>query len=406
MVHLVRGWRWHLGFAVTILLVATFATSASAQVEQVADIIGEEACLNGEAARRLTVRASASNEFDVGLFVQSDDPTHYEIDALLGSDATGFYSPGESRSYALPVSEYDFDTWNLFADPDGDASFLDAVTVSASADCDYVVDVGLDCDLGVVFSWSGEGIGEHLKFAVSMGTTFLREANMATANSVAVPFGGPYDVRVEHHGGDAFLLDLLEDFDGVYAEPAECDAPANKFVDDNGHIFENAITWLSSKGITEGCNPPTNNRFCPDDAVTRGQMAVFLVRAFNYTDNGGGNLFVDDNGMFYENSADRLFTAGVTQGCNPPRNNRFCGEQRVTRGQMAAVLARAFDLPAYNGPDRFTDDNGHIFEGAIERLAQAGITLGCNPPTNNRFCPDQPVTRGQMAAFLKRAFGE
>jgi hypothetical protein len=134
-------------------------------------------------------------------------------------------------------------------------------------------------------------------------------------------------------------------------------------------------------------------------------MAVFLVRAFDYADNGGGNLFVDDNGLFYENSADRLFTAGVTQGCNPPSNNRYCGENDVTRGQMAAFLARAFDLPAYNGPDRFVDDNGHLFEGAIERLAQAGITLGCNPPTNNRYCPDQPVTRGQMAAFLKRAFG-
>ena len=73
---------------------------------------------------------------------------------------------------------------------------------------------------------------------------------------------------------------------------------SNQFVDDNGHIFENAITWLAGKGITQGCNPPTNNRFCPDDPVSRGQMAVFLVRAFDYSDNGGGNIFVDDNGLF------------------------------------------------------------------------------------------------------------
>ncbi|MGH8914541.1 MAG: S-layer homology domain-containing protein [Acidimicrobiia bacterium] len=182
--------------------------------------------------------------------------------------------------------------------------------------------------------------------------------------------------------------------------------PDNPFVDDNGHIFENAIEWLKAEGITLGCNPPTNDRFCPDDPVTRGEMAVFLVRALDYSDNGGGDLFVDDDGLFYENSADRLFTAEVTVGCNPPTNNRYCGERSVTRGQMAAFLARAFSLPAYNGPDRFVDDNGDIFEGAIERLAQAGITVGCNPPTNNRFCPDQAVTRGQMAAFLKRAFGE
>jgi hypothetical protein len=216
---------------------------------------------------------------------------------------------------------------------------------------------------------------------------------------------GTYDitVRVTDSGGlfdsQVVRINVNEVDDGPGG------TPDNPFVDDNGHIFENAIEWLAAEGITLGCNPPTNDRFCPDDPVTRGQMAVFLVRAFDYTDNGGGNLFIDDNGLFYENSADRLFTAGVTVGCNPPTNNRYCGENEVTRGQMAAFLARAFGLPEYNGPDRFVDDNGHLFEGAIERLAQAGITLGCNPPDNDRFCPDDFVTRGQMAAFLKRAFG-
>jgi hypothetical protein len=72
---------------------------------------------------------------------------------------------------------------------------------------------------------------------------------------------------------------------------------------------------------------------------------------------------------------------------------------------MAAFLVRALGLAAYTGPDRFSDDDGNVFEGAIERLAQAGITLGCNPPANDRFCPDDPVNRGQMAAFLRRALG-
>ena len=53
----------------------------------------------------------------------------------------------------------------------------------------------------------------------------------------------------------------------------------------------------------------------------------------------------------------------------------------------------------------FIDDDGHIFEGAIEAIAAEGITKGCNPPTNDKFCPDDKVTRGQMATFLKRALG-
>jgi hypothetical protein len=179
--------------------------------------------------------------------------------------------------------------------------------------------------------------------------------------------------------------------------------PDNPFIDDDGHIFENAIEWLKAEGITQGCNPPTNNRFCPDDRVTRGQMAAFLVRALHYTAGGSTNYFVDDNGHIFEAAINRLRTAGVTQGCNPPTNNRFCPDEFVTRGQMAAFLVRALGYTAGGSTNYFVDDNGHVFETAINRLRTAGVTQGCNPPTNNRFCPNDFVTRGQMAAFLKRA---
>jgi len=179
--------------------------------------------------------------------------------------------------------------------------------------------------------------------------------------------------------------------------------PGGSFVDDDGHTFEGAIEAIAAEGITEGCNPPANDRFCPDDHVTRGEMAVFLVRTFGYSDNGGGDLFVDDNGLFYENAADRLKVSGVTQGCNPPANDRYCGERSVTRGEMAAFLVRALGLVDDGGGDLYVDDDGSLFELAIDRLGAAGITQGCNPPTNNRFCPDDFVTRGQMAAFLSRA---
>lgn len=50
----------------------------------------------------------------------------------------------------------------------------------------------------------------------------------------------------------------------------------------------------------------------------------------------------------------------------------------------------------------FTDDDDSVFESNIEWLASAGVTLGCNPPTNDNFCPDENVSRGQMAAFMQR----
>ena len=117
----------------------------------------------------------------------------------------------------------------------------------------------------------------------------------------------------------------------------------DRFSDDEGSVFEDDIEWLAEEGITKGCNPPVNDRYCPDSNVTRGQMAAFLVRALGYTDDGGGDLFTDDDGLVFEADIDKLGTAGVTRGCNPPDNDRFCPDSFVTRGQMAAFLRRALD---------------------------------------------------------------
>ena len=93
--------------------------------------------------------------------------------------------------------------------------------------------------------------------------------------------------------------------------------------------------------MTTGCNPPVSDRYCPDSFVTREQMAAFLVRALDLTDNGGGNEFTDDNDSIFEEDIAKLAAAGITAGCNPPENTEFCPTDRVTREQMAAFLRRA-----------------------------------------------------------------
>ena len=172
------------------------------------------------------------------------------------------------------------------------------------------------------------------------------------------------------------------------------------FTDTAGSVFRGAIDELAARGITFGCNPPANTRFCPDNPVTRGQMAIFIVRAFNLGP-ASADFFFDDNGKVYEDAANRLRQAGLTQGCGP---GRYCGDNSITRGEMAAFLTRARNLPAASR-DFFVDDNNSIFENGINRVAEAGITFGCNPPSNTNFCPTANVTRGQMAAFLIRALG-
>jgi hypothetical protein len=177
------------------------------------------------------------------------------------------------------------------------------------------------------------------------------------------------------------------------------------FTDIAGSTFITEINWLAATGITKGCNPPMNDEFCPKDFVTRGQMAAFLHRALDDVLVPGPAVeFVDDDGNTFEADIEWLGATGVTKGCNPPVNDEFCPDDFVTRGQMAAFLHRALDGILTPGPDvEFVDDDGNTFEADIEWLGATGVTKGCNPPVNDQFCPNDNVTREQMAAFLYRA---
>ncbi len=168
--------------------------------------------------------------------------------------------------------------------------------------------------------------------------------------------------------------------------------PEQIFSDISHTLFVEHIYWLAAQGITTGCGPTT---FCPDEFVTRGQMAAFLNRALRLP-SADQDYFSDDNGSTFEDDINRLRQAGITTGCG---TDTFCPGLPVSRGQMAAFLNRALRLPSAD-QDYFSDDNGSTFEDDINRLRQAGITTGCGPTTS---CWDQPTTRGQMAAFLYRA---
>ncbi len=73
-----------------------------------------------------------------------------------------------------------------------------------------------------------------------------------------------------------------------------------------GNTFEADIEWLASVDVTRGCNPPANTQYCPDDSVTRAQMAAFLHRL--------SNNVVDAATIDGIDSADLVSVYGVTGG--------------------------------------------------------------------------------------------
>jgi hypothetical protein len=168
-----------------------------------------------------------------------------------------------------------------------------------------------------------------------------------------------------------------------------------------GHPFYTEIGKLAARGVTLGCG---GSSYCPDSNVTREQMAAFIIRALGqfsppppamqrFADVPPSNPFY----AFIEEMALRQITLGCGGG-------NYCPSNPVLREQMAAFLMRAlgeFDPPT-PGMQRFGDvPPTNPFYDFIERLAQLQITLGCG---GGNYCPGDSVNRGQMAAFLVRAF--
>jgi cell wall-associated NlpC family hydrolase len=172
-------------------------------------------------------------------------------------------------------------------------------------------------------------------------------------------------------------------------------ASASQFSDTRGSVHEPAIEALAREGIVNGCD---DGRFCPEATLNRGQVATLLANALNLdTSKRGDSRFRDTAGSVHEGAIEAIAREGYTAGCT---STAFCPNDPVTRGQLATLLDKAFDLSPARDRRYFDDTAGIVHEGAIERLADEGIAAGC---THIHFCPTQRLTRGQGATFLGRA---
>ncbi len=184
--------------------------------------------------------------------------------------------------------------------------------------------------------------------------------------------------------------------------PTFSDVPFN-------HSAWQYIEAIYNAGITGGCTTTPLN-YCPNNTVTRAQMAIFLLRGIHgssYTPPAVGDSTGFNDVPTTHSAATwikQLAAEGITGGCG---NGNYCPNQAVTRAQMAIFLLRAkygddYVPPAVGGSSGFNDvPAGSSTAPWIKQLAAEGITGGCG---NGNFCPNNPVTRSQMAIFLQRAF--
>jgi hypothetical protein len=189
----------------------------------------------------------------------------------------------------------------------------------------------------------------------------------------------------------------------ITAQPFNDVTPDQPFVE-----YVNAI---KTAALTNGCSlfPPL---FCPDHSVTRGQMAVFIIRAALGTDSFPfSNVpFFDDvaqNHPFFKH-IQKLKELGITSGCSSSPA-RFCPDAEVSRSQIAIFLLRGKFGSASANSDLRNSPNAYFTDVSpvtaefpfIQKMKDFGITSGC---TATEYCPNAPVTRGQTAVFLTRLF--
>jgi hypothetical protein len=181
----------------------------------------------------------------------------------------------------------------------------------------------------------------------------------------------------------------------------------------NGHfadvpsssLFASAVERSYHAGVTAGCGT-SPLVYCPDSPVTRAQMAVFLergMRGASFVPPPATGVFADvAPGSPYAPWIEQLWHDGVTGGCG---GGNYCPSASVTRAQMAVFLTKARHPVTCTYPATgsvFSDVSAAYWAaGFIEQLHRERVTAGCG---GGQYCPESPVRRDQMAAFLVRGF--
>ncbi len=257
-------------------------------------------------------------------------------------------------------------------------------------------------DLSADHPMTGDELYAKFRFSEPMSWTFRAYDQSGTLIAERIGEGSFVEhtsVMAFEHEEVFYSLDAVTIAEGIVPPPVLLSWHEHfegRFEDDDDSPYQSSIERIAEVGITLGCDPSAP-LFCPDEEVTRAQMATFIVRALGLPASTTDH-FTDDDGHALEAEINAFAESGITYGC---AEGLFCPEQIIPREQMAAFLARALGLPPsdVNG----FDDVAGYFTPEINAIAAAGIIVACNEE-GTLFCPAQLVTREDMALFLDKGF--
>ena len=206
--------------------------------------------------------------------------------------------------------------------------------------------------------------------------------------------------------GTTMVLRVTDTFGGCTSAAGVHEAQVDFLDVPPAHAFRTFVNTLARNGVTAGCG---GGNYCPDAPVTRAQMAVFLLvskEGAGYAPPACVTPRFNDVPCSNPYAAwiNELAARLVTGGCG---GGNYCPDAAVTRDQMAVFLLVTEEGPGYTPPacanPTFADvPCSNPFAPWIYELVARAITGGCG---GGNYCPASPVTRGQMAVFLVTTFG-
>ena len=323
----------------------------------------------------------------------------------------GFIVAGRTFSYG--AGDYDF--WVLKLDANGNVTWQktygssvdeEATSIQQTSDGGFIV-------AGGTYFYSHYNDTAHiwvLKLDANgniPGCNLIHDTSMVPANTNVIPV--TKIVTSYNTTATVTSTSVIPQLTSATVTEQCFDEGPLQFVDvPPGYWAEAAIYKIYNVGITIGCsqNPLM---YCPEDIVTRDQMAVFLGRGIHgssFSPPPATGIFNDvPPTRWAANWIEQFYHDGITSGCPFPN---YCPTNPVTRAQMAIFLLRSKHDSSYKPPAAtgiFADVSATSWAAEwMEQLYHEGITVGCST-SPLKYCPNDSVTRAQMAKFIARTFG-
>lgn len=174
-------------------------------------------------------------------------------------------------------------------------------------------------------------------------------------------------------------------------------APEKLFADVSAEeYYYEAVKWASENGVTGGIG---ENLFGANLPCTRAQIVTFLWRAAGSPEPKGMSCFVDVSAdAYYAKAVAWAVEEGIVSGTSA---TTFNPDAVCTRAQSVAFLYRAFGEKV-NKAAGFSDVSADAYYAdAVAWAVENGVASGIG---GGLFAPDQDCARGQIVAFLYRAY--